>query len=171
MNLMNCSQCEERLSDYLEGALGQVERDAVALHLEQCLACNELANGMSEVLAWGKSFPVYEVPAWLPVRIIANTPRVEHERWTDTLAAAWKWLRDPRIAMGVFTATLVLGWMGSLAGISANQAAAVIRNPAAIYYDAHGAVNRAYDEAVRRYYRSPVVTQIRTRIEQLREIS
>jgi predicted anti-sigma-YlaC factor YlaD len=168
--LLNCSQCEERISDYLEAALGRAEHDAVDLHLQQCAACNALAQGMREVLAWGKAFPVYEVPAWLPVRIIANTPRVEHERWIDTLTAAVKWLLDPRLAMGLFTATLVLGWLGSLAGISPNWTA-VIRNPAAIYYDAHGAVNRAYDEAVRRYYRSPVVTEIRSRIEQLREIS
>ena len=79
-------------------------------------------------------------------------------------------LANPRVAMGVFTATLVLGWMGNLAGISPNWTT-VVRNPAAIYYDAQGAVNRAYDEAIRTYYRSPLVTQIQNRIEQLREIS
>jgi hypothetical protein len=70
----------------------------------------------------------------------------------------------------VFTAALVLGWLGSLAGISP-QWTTVVRNPAAIYYEAQGAVNRAYDEAVRRYFRSPLVNEIKTRIEQLREIS
>jgi hypothetical protein len=72
--------------------------------------------------------------------------------------------------MAVFTATLVLGWMGSIAGISPDWVRTV-RTPGAIYYGAHGALNRAYDEAVRKYYRSPLVTEIETRIEQLREIS
>jgi hypothetical protein len=125
---------------------------------------------MTEVLEWSRSFPVHEPPAWLPSRIIANTPRMARERWTDTIAAAWKWIADPRAAMGVFTATLVLGWMGSVAGISPDWRV-VVRNPAAIYYETQGAVNRAYDEAIRRYYRSPFLTNIRTRIDQLREIS
>ena len=72
--------------------------------------------------------------------------------------------------MSFFTAALVLSWMGSLAGISPDWAT-VVRNPAAIYYGAQGAANRAYDEAVRKVYRSPLVSEIQTRIEQLREIS
>lgn len=167
---MNCHFCEERMSDYLESALSLSERDAIDLHLQSCAACGQLLADMSEVLAWGKAFPVYEVPAWLPGRIIANTPRLERERWTDTIAAALKWVIDPRAAIGLFTATVVLGWLGSLAGISPNWST-VVRNPAAVYYEAQGAVNRAYDEAVRRYYRSALVTEIQTRIEQLREIS
>ena len=167
---MNCPDCEERMSDYLEGALSLGERDAVDLHVQSCTACSELLAGMKAVLVWGKSFPAHEPPAWLPGRIIANTPRVARESWTDTIAAAWKWVADPRIAMGLFTASLMLGWLGSLAGISPNWTA-VARNPAAVYYEAQGAVNRAYGEALRRYYRSPLVLEIKTRIEQLREIS
>ena len=105
-----------------------------------------------------------------PARIIANTPRLARESWTDILTAAWKWIIDPRAAMGVFTAVLVLGWLGNLAGISPDWGA-VVRDPSAIYYGAQGAMNRAYDEAIRAYYRSPLVTQIQSRIEQFREIS
>jgi len=165
-----CAQCEELMSDYLEGALAPSMRHAVDLHLSSCDACSELRASMTKVLDWGNTFPVYEAPAWLSSRIIANTPRVERERWIDTIKTVAKWAIAPRFAMGVFTATLVLGWLGNLAGISPDWNT-VVRNPAAIYYEAQGAVNRAYDEAVRRYYRSPLVTGIKTRIEQLREIS
>ena len=167
---MICLQCEERMSDYLEGALSPADRDTVDLHLQSCGACRDLLAGMTEVLAWGKSFPLHEPPVWLPARIIANTPRLARESWTDILTAAWKWIIDPRAAMGVFTAVLVLGWLGSFAGISPNWTT-VVRNPAAIYYAAQGAMNHAYDEAIRRYYRSPLVNEITARIEQLREIS
>ena len=167
---MNCLGCEERMSDYLEGSLSAVERHAMDLHLQSCAACTDLLAGMSQVLDWGHRFPVYEPPAWLPTRIIANTSRLTRERWIDTIAAGWKWIVDPRAAMGVFTATLVLGWMANLAGISPNWTT-VVRNPAAIYYEAQGAMNRAYDEAIRRYYRSPLMNEIKTRLEQLREIS
>lgn len=167
---INCGYCEERMSEYLEGALGSEDRRALDFHLESCTACGALLAGIGNLLGWGKSFPVYDPPAWLPSRIVANTPRVERERWLDTIAAGWKWILDPRAAIGLFTATLVLGWMSSLAGISPNLAA-VVRNPTAIYYETQGAINRAYDEAIRTYYRSPFVTGIKNRIEQLREIS
>jgi predicted anti-sigma-YlaC factor YlaD len=170
---MNCTNCEERMSDYLEDALGGADRAAVELHLHSCTACSGLLAGMTEVLAWGKTFPVYEAPAWVAPRAIAiaaHTPRVVRESWLETVASIEKWIVEPRTAMAVFTATLVLSWMGSLAGISPDWAT-VVRNPAAIYYGAQGAANRAYDEAVRKVYRSPLVSEIQARIEQLREIS
>jgi anti-sigma factor RsiW len=167
---MNCIKVEELLSDYLENTLSVDNRLLVDTHLQSCHACSELLAGMTEVVAWGKSFPVYEAPSWLATRIVANTPRVSRESWLDTLTAVGKWLVEPRTAMAVFTATLVLGWMGSVAGISPDMVRSV-RTPSAIYYGAHSALNRAYGEAVRKYYRSPLVSEIRTRIEQLREIS
>jgi len=167
---MTCVQCEERMSDYLERALSHPEREAVDFHLQSCGACNELFVRITAFLAWGKSFPVHERPVWLPTRILANTPRRARESWIDTIAAAWKWIIDPRPAMGVFTAVVVLGWLGSFAGISPNWSN-VVRNPVGVYYAAQGAMNRAYDEAIRRYYRSPLVNEITARIEQLREIS
>ena len=103
----------------------------------------------------------------LAVEHVVLEPR---ESWLDTLAFIWKWIIEPRTGVAVFTAALVLGWLGNLAGISPDWTA-VVRDPAAIYYGAQGALNRAYDGAIRTYYRSPLVTQIQTRIEQLREIS
>src|SRR2546422_11703994 len=132
---MNCIYAEERMSDYLENTLSAAERSTVALHLQACVACKELLAGMTEVLAWGKTFPVHEAPAWLPMRIIANTPRTARESWLDTIASIGRWIIEPRTAMAFFTAMLVLGWMGNLAGISPNWAA-VVRNPTAIYYGA-----------------------------------
>ena len=167
---MNCAQCEERMSDYLESALSAGNNNGVELHLRSCAACTDLLAGMREVLLWAKTFPVYEAPAWLPARIVANTPRVERESWRDTLRSVWNWAVEPRAAMAVFTATLVLGWLGSLAGISPNWST-IVRDPSSIYYGAQGAMNRAYDEAIRAYYRSPLVSQIQYRLEQLREIS
>jgi len=167
---MNCAQCEERLSDYLENAFGSSERSAIELHLAGCRSCSELLAGMKDVLEWGKAFPVHAAPPWLAARIVANTPRLQRETWLDTLAAMGRWIIEPRTALAVFTATLVIGWMGSLAGISPRWTT-FAGNPAAIYYDAGDFVNRAYDRAVRTYYNAPLVTQIQSRIERLMEIS
>src|SRR5216684_8865643 len=156
---MNCTQCEERMSDYLEDTLSASDRNLIELHIESCSACEELLAGMRELLVWTKSFPVYDAPAWLPVRIVANTPRIARESWIETLRLAWKWITEPRTAMAVFTATMVLGWLGSLAGISPDWAA-IVRNPTAIYYQGQAAVSCAYNGAVRAYYQSPLAAEI-----------
>jgi hypothetical protein len=144
MTTFDCVRCEEQMSDYLENALSTSDRVPMELHLNSCQACSELLAGMGLVMDWGKSFPVYEAPSWLPTRIIANTPRVERETW-------------------LMTTVLMIGWLGSVMGISADVSS-FVRNPAAVYY-------RAYDQAVRSFYRAPVVTEIRSQIERLREIS
>jgi len=167
---MNCGRVEELASEYLEHSLGANDSHAIDVHLKSCPACTELLAGISEVLVAGKVFPVYEPPAWLATRIVANTPRIARESWADTVSSIWKWIVEPRTAMAVFTATLVLGWLGSIAGVSPDWASAV-RNPTSIYYGAHSVLDRAYDEAIRKYYHSPIVTEIQTRIEQIREIS
>src|SRR5258708_1755016 len=112
---MNCSQCEERMSDYLERAISAHERDGMEAHFRSCATCTELLAGIGDVLVWAKSFPVLEPPAWLPTRVLANTPRMARESWLDTLAFMWKWIIEPRTAIAVFTATLVLGWLVNLA--------------------------------------------------------
>jgi hypothetical protein len=159
------------MSDYLEQALAVEERRIVDAHFESCTACRELLTGIAEVMQWGKSFPVQTAPPWLSTRIVANTPRVVRVTFRDLVLSGWRALSEPRFALGVFTATLVLGWMGSTAGISMD----VVRNPTAIYHNVEGWMNRAYGDAVRNYYRSPLVNeiqcQIHTRLEKLREMS
>src|SRR5436305_6958877 len=112
---MNCAIVEEKLSDYLEGSLSDGDRRLVSAHLQSCAACGELATGMTGVLEWGKAFPIYEAPPWLALRIVSNTPQVARESWSDTIGSVVRWIIEPRTAMAVFTATLVLGWLGSIA--------------------------------------------------------
>ena len=161
---MNCTLCEERLSDYLDNTLASSERQTLEMHLRGCGPCAELLSGMRDVVAWGASFPAYQPPPWLATRIIANTPHVVRETWLDTLAAVGRWFIEPRTAIGLLTAVLMIGWIGSRAPVSAAEWGALVRNPSAIYY-------QVYDEAIRTFYRTPLVTEIRAQLERLREIS
>jgi hypothetical protein len=156
---MNCEQCEEKMSDYVENGLTAGERQSVELHLRSCRACNDMLAAMKDVISWGRNFPIYEPPEWLPGRIIANTPSIARETWLDTLGSIGRWIIEPRTALSLFTASLVLGWLGSIANISPNWSA-IIRDPATIYYEAVGA-----------YYRSPLGIEIQSRIEQFLENS
>lgn len=162
MRLLDCTHCEEHMSDYLENALDAPSRSLVESHLKSCSTCAELLSSMSEVLDWGAHFAVYEAPVWLPARIIANTPRVVHETWLDTFAAVGRWLIEPRTAMGLLTTILMIGMM--VGRLGSPDVGSIVRDPAAVCYS-------AYDEVVRTFYHAPVVTEIRTEIAELREIS
>jgi hypothetical protein len=171
---MNCAYCEDRMSDYIENTLSVEERAVLDLHFQSCGSCSELRSGVVEVLQWGKSFPIQEPAVWLPARIVANTPTVVRLTWKDLWSAAWQTVSEPRFALALFTATLVLGWLGNVTGISPSVAT-LVRHPTAIYYGIEGLANRAYGDLVRNYYGSPLVReiqcQIHTRIEQFRENS
>jgi hypothetical protein len=153
------------LSDYLENTLGAEERAVMQSHLNACRPCTELLAGMRDVVAWAGAFPVYEPPVWLASRILANTPRVVRETWLDTLLAAARWFIEPRTAIGLLTAVLMVGWVASAAGVSGlDDVVSLAQNPAAACYN-------AYDAAVRTFYRAPLVTEIQSQIERLRERS
>jgi anti-sigma factor RsiW len=167
---MNCAYCEERMSDYLENQLSSSERAFFAAHLAGCALCREQMSDLQAVMKWARAFPVYEAPPWLPSRIVARTPRIQRETWLDTLSAVARWVLAPRTALALFTSAMVLGWMGSLIGVAPNLVA-VVRDPASVYFEAGDLVNRAYDQAVRGFYTAPLVTEIQSGIERLKEIS
>ena len=119
----------------------------------------QLLAAMTEITRELKFFPIHAAPPWLPVRILSNTPVIARERWSDTLGAIGRWIVEPRTAIGIFTATLVIGWLGSVAGLSPNWGE-IARDPSTVYY-----------QAVRAYYRSPLAARIQSQIEQFMEMS
>jgi len=158
VNTLNCAECEERLSDYIEQSLSEAERASVELHLQSCRSCHELVSGMMVVIDAGRDFPVYAPPAWLASRIVANTPP-SRPSLRVRLAALWQSLGEPRTALAIFTAAIVLGWVGG----------GTVRE--AVFNRAERAVSCAYDHAIRSYYRSPVVIEIHATIDEFMENS
>lgn len=104
----SCTFTEERLSDYLDGALAPKEREACAAHASTCASCAEmvarvggLVNGMHEL----DSLPE---PKFLSRRIIRNTLHArrgyELTSWSGWLNLIWQ----PRSAMGLATVAATL---------------------------------------------------------------
>ena len=171
---MNCNHCEDRFSDYLEQTLPANEQAIVESHLNSCVACRELLAGVRQVLQFGRELAEQVPPAWLSSRIVANTPQVIRITWRDWFVTAWRNVMEPRFALGLLTSTLMLGWMGSIVGITPSDVVA-LRHPSAIYNRVGGWANRLYGDAVRGYYNSPLVheiqCQLNSRFEQFRENS
>jgi len=154
----DCVRFEERLSEFIDGSLSLHDRLVVGSHLAECGSCRQMHDTMAGVVGVAQWFLVYEAPEWLVTRIVANTPRTERETWMDTISGIGRWIIEPRMAMTVFSAVLVLGWMF---------------NPSAMYYSVEELADEVYDRSVRFYYGVPhaVVGEIQFRIEQLRESS
>src|SRR5262249_52720390 len=100
-----------------------------------------------------KDLPTYEPPLWLATRIVANIPVHRRESFRATLAKVWRSLEEPRTALAIFTAAVVLGWIGG----------GPVRE--AVFDRAEGAISCAYDRAIRSYYHSPVIMEIHSKIE------
>ena len=166
---MNCTEAESQISEYLDGELGASSIARLETHISSCDACLELREGMEAVRRWGHEFARYSPPEWLATRIIANTPRIERETWWNTLGGIGRWILDTRTATAVFTASVMLGWMMNVMGVSVEPSQ--LRDPQAIYYSVDSLVGDAYDRAVRLYYQAPLLEEIQSRIEQLRESS
>ena len=73
-NLINCSQFEESLTDYLDKALDGVTQKAVAAHALSCPLCHSLLNEVKGALAVCRSLAEPKLPVTrLEARILAST--------------------------------------------------------------------------------------------------
>jgi predicted anti-sigma-YlaC factor YlaD len=171
---MNCTYCEDRLSDYLENMLDASERAVVETHLKSCSACSQLFGDVRQVMGWGRELPAQLPPPWLSARIIAGTPRTVRVTWKDWWTGVWTGIREPRVALSLMTSVVMLGWMANIVGISLSDVA-MVRQPSAVYSRMEGWANRIYGDAVRSYYSSPLVNSIQrelhSRLEPYRENS
>lgn len=158
LNNLKCTDFEEKLSDYIEQSLAENDRIAVEIHLQSCASCTELVSGIKQVMAIGRNFPVHTPPVWLATRIVANTPP-PRPSLRQRLAAFSQSILEPRTALAIFTAAIVMGWIGG----------GTVRG--AVMDRAEGVVSCAYDHAIRTYYRSPVIIELHSRFDQLMEKS
>jgi len=157
--IMKCTDCEERMSGYLERTLEDNLRLAIEMHLHSCADCREVFAGVASVVETGKIFPIHEAPIWMASRIVANTPFFERKSLRAAIAVAWRSLGEPRTALAIFTAAVVIGWFS---GVSVREG---------ILNKAESVLSCTYDRAIRSYYRSPVIIEIHSRFDQLMENS
>lgn len=66
---MNCERFEDRLHDYLDGRLSDVEQRAAGEHLAQCEACAALLRTLNDLLA---GLPADAVPDVLPDAVLTG---------------------------------------------------------------------------------------------------
>jgi anti-sigma factor RsiW len=100
----NCTLTENRLSDYLDGALSREEAAAFSAHAATCADCARLVAAVGGLVTRMKKIEPVAEPSTLVMRIINATsgPRKESTSWKNWFAWAPA-LLHPRFLMGLGT--------------------------------------------------------------------
>jgi len=100
----NCTLTEERLSDFLDGALAPEESSAFSAHSAGCANCAKLVAQVSGLVSRMQQAPAVNIPPQLQRKILDATlgPRKQRhssQGWLGWLSLIWQ----PRFAMGIVT--------------------------------------------------------------------
>ena len=100
----NCTLTEERLSDFLDGALASEEAAAFSAHRGSCANCSQLLAQVGGLVTRMQQLPEVEVPAQLERKILDATlgPR-KQQRSAPGIFGWFDFLWQPRFAMGIVT--------------------------------------------------------------------
>jgi len=102
-----CTLTEERLSDFLDGALSPVEAAAFSAHAAQCESCAQIAARVGAMVRRMRELAPVEEPPYLVAKILRGTRGARaraSEGWLGWLLE----IGQPRFAMGVATVAACL---------------------------------------------------------------
>jgi hypothetical protein len=126
----NCALTEDRLSDFLEGALASEEREACAAHASNCAACSEMLARVSGLIGEMHALEPLPEPNFLARRIVNNTLRARKRgsdltSWSGWMALLWQ----PRFAMGIATVAVTIVILAHAAAPQLSQLTPADLNP------------------------------------------
>ncbi len=84
-----CAAARDRLCDFVDGALGAIDRDLVGGHLEHCPACSELAAALAETASVLPSFATLSPRYALVPAVLAATSRRAEQPTLGERVSAW----------------------------------------------------------------------------------
>lgn len=167
MNMVwDCSQIEERLSDWLEGRLSPDEAKSFSAHAAACPKCQELAENVRSLVSGMAQLEMLPEPPGLARKIIDATlgPRVKVgflERWTGWSTAQL----HPRLAMGAVTMAAVIVIVFQVSGVKAARFRHVDLSPVSYFHNANRQAHLVYARSTRFVNDLRVVYEIESRLQ------
>lgn len=162
----NCERIEERLSDYLEGALTPEEAAQFVAHSSTCAQCRELVESVRGLIGAMHALEPVAAPANLMPAILNSTlgPRPTSGGWR-----AWfGWTRvifQPRFAYGALTVLVTFGVVSQALGIQLRMPTVADLNPVNLYRSADRTAHLAYAKGSKFVGDLRVVYEIKSRLE------
>ncbi len=146
----NCTVTEERLIDFLDGALTPEENAAFSAHTAACANCATLTARIGSVVKRMHQIAPIEEPPQL-VRAIVRATRGASGREHD---APWwlswaPWVWQPRFAIGLATMAASLGIVLHAAGLTPADLAKLDYRPASVYRAADRHAHLGYARCVK----------------------
>jgi anti-sigma-K factor RskA len=129
---MNCIECQERISDYVDGALELGEQTKLEQHLANCEPCRAVRDDLLQIVHFSKQLPLHAPTGDLWARIQSG---IEAEQPKTFLARAKVWwshlqVRDFSLSMpqmvAVAAAFVIVVAIGLMIAKKANNDAAQV---------------------------------------------
>jgi hypothetical protein len=162
----DCTDTEERLSDFLEGALSVEEAAAFNEHEAGCARCKQLVAQVGGLVRRMQRTEAVEAPERLVANILDATlgPRKTQrgwEWWLGWAQAMWQ----PRFAMGALTVAASFAIMFRAAGVTPSTISQIDLNPVNVARSANRQAHLTYGRAVKFVDDLQLVYEIRSQLE------
>jgi anti-sigma factor RsiW len=158
----NCAHTEERLSDYLDGALSPAEAAAFSTHAAGCASCRQLVARVGGLVSQMHGISAARVPVALVAKILAATIGSRTPERFSTRRLAWlPTIWRPRFAMGMATvaASFVIVFHATTA-----KPGKIDLNPANIFRAANRQAHLTYARSTKFVNDLRVVYEIQSRL-------
>jgi len=149
---MDCTRCEEKLSEYLEQTLPEQEKRDIDRHLEDCAKCSALLDEMKSILAVSGNFPDEELDDRLLEKILLRTSGQPRKRrfWEDLRHFSLRSMLTPRFAGGAVLATLFILLLANL-GLPGIPSGDSVLSPRQIFRRLDIGVQQIYGKGLQAY--------------------
>jgi anti-sigma factor RsiW len=141
----NCGLTEERLSDYVDGALAPEEREACEAHSANCAACAQVLARVGDLVARMHALEPLLEPAFLERRIVVRTTGTRAQRHEIASVTGWfNLLWQPRFAMGFATVAATFVILAHAAGLRLSSLKPSDLNPLSVAREANRQAHLTY---------------------------
>ena len=162
----DCTNTEERLSDFLDGTLSREEMAAFSGHRAACTKCAQLVAQVGGLVQRMQRTEQVELPERLVSNILDATlgPRKTKRGWQSWFGwagAIW----EPRFAMGIVTVAASFAIVFHAIGVTPSTIGQADLNPASVMRSANRQAHLTYGRAVKFVDDLQLVYEIRSQLE------
>lgn len=164
--MMDCSDIEILLAEYVDGTLHGAAKVSLEDHLKSCTACRELATDATAAVAFLSRAATLEPPPELVTRILFQVPSVKPtlaRRLFGRVLGGWlEPVLQPRMAMGMGVAALSFFMLEP----RVHQLTPSDLDPVKLWTSAENHVSRVWERGVKSYENIRLVYEIQTRLSE-----